>query len=90
MHVPKLVDPTDGFSVNALLDDPSGALWVGASAGLYRFWPDGMVDRSTKAEGLPQTYVQGLLRDSRNRIWVATRGGLCRLSTIEEPGGRHG
>ena len=84
MHVPESLRPGDDFSVNALLDDPSGALWVGASAGLFRFWPDGPVYHSTKVEGLPQSYVQSLLRDSRDRIWVATRGGLCRLSPFNE------
>ncbi len=86
MHVPKLVDSTDGFSVQALLDDPSGALWVGASSGLYRVWPDGRTERSTTAQGLPQSVVQSLLRDSRNRIWVATRGGLCLLMPLEGGG----
>ena len=83
MHIPESVHRGDGFSVNAVLDDPSGALWVGASAGLFQFWAEGRVHRSTKIKGLPHIYVQSLLRDSRNRIWVATRGGLCRLSPTE-------
>ena len=64
------------LSVNCLVQDRSGFLWIGTESGLYqydgsRFWPFG------EKEGLPSTFVRALALDRDGRLWVGTRDGLA-------------
>ena len=65
------------ISALAIAQDRQGYLWVGTQAGLARF--DGhrftpYTPRST--EGLPGGWINRLLTDSRDRLWIATYKGL--------------
>ena len=69
----------------------AGELWVGTAQGIYR------LDVSAKAPhltgrflhspedstSLPHSWVTTLYRDSRNRLWAGTYGGLARLDSSE-------
>lgn len=69
-------------SVEALLQDRDGYLWIGTGAGLVRY--DGFrfrVYRRTPgaADDLGSNLVLSLLEDSSGAIWVGASGGLYRL-----------
>src|SRR5271170_8038544 len=70
------VDGLGNLSVNCLLQDRSGFLWIGTESGLYqydgsRFW------RVGPKEGLPSGFVRSLSSDRDGRLWVGTRDGLA-------------
>jgi len=70
------VDGLGNLSVNCLLQDRSGFLWIGTESGLYqydgsRFWQFG------PKEGLPSGFVRALTLDRDGRLWVGTRDGLA-------------
>ena len=70
------VDGLGNLSVNCLLQDRSGFLWIGTESGLYqydgsRFWQFG------EKEGLPSEFVRALSLDRDGRLWVGTRDGLA-------------
>ena len=70
------VDGLGNLSVNCLLQDRSGFLWIGTESGLYqydgsRFWQFGQKD------GLPSGFVRALTLDQDGRLWVGTRDGLA-------------
>ena len=64
------------LSVNALVQDRAGFLWIGTENGLYhydgsRFW------QFSEKEGLPNSFVRALTLDRDGRLWVGTRDGLA-------------
>ncbi len=64
------------LSVDCLLQDRTGFIWVGTESGLFRY--DG--SRFTefgRAEGLPGLWVKALNEDSSGRLWVGTTDGLA-------------
>lgn len=64
------------LSVDCLLQDRTGFIWVGTENGLFRY--DG--SRFTefgRADGLPGLWVKALNEDSSGRLWVGTTDGLA-------------
>ncbi|HUA19543.1 MAG TPA: two-component regulator propeller domain-containing protein [Bryobacteraceae bacterium] len=64
------------LSINCLLQDRTGFLWIGTESGLYRydgsrFWQFGA------AEGLPNGFIRALTLDRDGRLWVGTRDGVA-------------
>jgi diguanylate cyclase (GGDEF)-like protein len=67
------------LAVSALLEDDSGALWIGTiNSGLYRINGDGIRHLDTD-DGLPNNRVVSLYQDREHSLWVGTNGGLFRL-----------
>ena len=74
-----LADPT----INVLLKDKKGFLWIGTDNGLNRY--DGTeiktyLHNDADAHSLPNDHITGLLEDEKGFIWVGTTGGLARLN----------
>jgi signal transduction histidine kinase/CheY-like chemotaxis protein/HPt (histidine-containing phosphotransfer) domain-containing protein len=69
--------------VHYLLEDRSGALWVGTAGGLNRMviGADGKVrfKRYTVRDGLADEGVAAMLEDARGNLWVSTNSGISRL-----------
>jgi ligand-binding sensor domain-containing protein/signal transduction histidine kinase len=59
-----------------LLEDRSGALWIGSSGGLWRRTPDGRLARRPVRPGNPGTLVMALMEDPEGRIWVGHEDGV--------------
>ncbi|MCB1056104.1 MAG: hypothetical protein KDD11_11440 [Acidobacteria bacterium] len=66
-------------SVTAIVQDPTGYLWLGTQEGVVRF--DGsqftVFDRGTTPE-LGHNFVSALAVDPSGALWIGTRGGLTR------------
>ncbi|MDX1530663.1 MAG: two-component regulator propeller domain-containing protein, partial [Rhodothermales bacterium] len=66
-------------NVLTLLRGQDGTLWVGTSRGLERRDADGRWRRYGRADGLPNTFINGLLEAPAGYVWAATNRGLSRL-----------
>lgn len=63
-----------GNEVRAVLEDPSGDIWIGAHGGLVR-WNEGIRQVLRRSDGLAHDFVRCLHLDSRGALWVGTYGG---------------
>jgi PAS domain S-box-containing protein len=67
-------------TVNALLEDTDGALWIGTDQGLALRDPgSGALRVFGLADGLPDARIVGLHRDADGRVWALTKRGLVRI-----------
>ena len=64
------------MTVECLLQDRTGFLWVGTQDGLFQFDGRRFV-RYGREEGLPSTRINVLHETADGRLWVGTRGGLA-------------
>lgn len=76
-----------GGSVISLLQDRSGLVWLGTTAGLARY--DGQAvktfkSRPEQADTLSHSLVEALLEDEQGVLWIGTRGGLDRMPLVTE------
>jgi diguanylate cyclase (GGDEF)-like protein len=70
------VDPLPDASVTAVLQDHTGAVWVGSASGLVLRFPDGRPGRRIELPGLSDgssAAVDALYEDARGQIWIGTR-----------------
>jgi signal transduction histidine kinase/streptogramin lyase len=69
----------DGISAAHQASSTSdGAVWVGATDGLYRI-ADGLRRRYSETDGLPSSRVTGLASGPQTQLWVATDRGIARI-----------
>ncbi|WP_375560110.1 two-component regulator propeller domain-containing protein [Bernardetia sp. OM2101] len=79
----KSLDIENGLSqntVNALLEDKDGFLWIGTDDGLNRY--DGqsiVVYKHIRSDttSIPDNQIQSLYQDKQERIWIGTVAGLA-------------
>lgn len=72
-------DELPADEVSALLEDRSGAVWVGTVGhGVFRASPRG-IEALGIEQGLPSAHVNTLLEDDRGNVWIGTHGGLSQL-----------
>ncbi|EOR94681.1 sensory box histidine kinase/response regulator [Arcticibacter svalbardensis MN12-7] len=75
-------------SINAIVQDKQGFLWMGTQAGLLRY--DGYEVKEFKSNlknlnSLSNDYINGLTLDKKGNLWIATLGGgLNKYNTITE------
>ncbi len=66
---------TADANVSALIEDASGAIWIGtAGAGIIRVCGE-RIERLTVDDGFPSGPVLALFQDEERSIWVGTAGG---------------
>lgn len=66
-------------SVNSILFDSKGALWIGTKSGLNRFVRhelNNYIYDEDKKYSLPDNFIQFIAEDSHQKIWVSTGKGL--------------
>ena len=64
----------------SMAEDPGKGLWFGTDGiGLGHLGFDGRMNFLTDKNGLPNTFIQALLRDRDSSLWIGTRFGLCHL-----------
>jgi signal transduction histidine kinase/ligand-binding sensor domain-containing protein len=65
--------------VSRLLEDQSGALWIGGvSSGLTQM-REGNFSTFTTKDGLPENSITALAEDDDGRLWIGTTAGLCSM-----------
>ena len=69
----------DPQSINDMVEDSAGNVWIGSSAGIFVCGPGGIVQSFSTKNGLPGDWAQDLLFDSNGRLWAALRGGLAMI-----------
>ena len=70
----------DDLWIQDLYEDAQLNLWIATDgAGLIRL-RDGNAERYKLAQGLPSEDVRSVVADSQGVVWVATAGGLARLT----------
>lgn len=67
-----------GACVYDLMQDSSGAVWVGTNIGLFKSEGEEL-KLYTTADGLSNDYVFGILEDEFRSLWISTGNGLCSL-----------
>ena len=75
-------DHLSNNSVNALVQDRAGHLWIGTSRGLNRFNGSAYkpyLHMQKDSLGLFDDYVSALMYDSGERLWVGTSSGIALL-----------
>jgi diguanylate cyclase (GGDEF)-like protein len=76
-----VIDRSRGLESNAAvsgIEDREGSYWLGfGGAGIFRWTGRDSWSGWTQNEGLPDNVVWSILRDSRQRLWVATNNGVA-------------
>jgi ligand-binding sensor domain-containing protein/signal transduction histidine kinase len=71
-----LIPEVNGEEVWGLNGDRQGVIWIGSRRGLWR-WYRGALARLGEAEGLSDDFVDSILVDAEQNLWVGTHlGGL--------------
>jgi signal transduction histidine kinase/DNA-binding response OmpR family regulator/ligand-binding sensor domain-containing protein len=68
-----------GIQVAHIVEDRSGGLWVGTSAGLYRIENGTVVKNYTTADGLPNNRVFAVMETKDRSLWLGTSSGFARF-----------
>jgi len=76
-----VIDRSRGLESNAVvsgIEDREGSYWLGfGGAGIFRWTGRDSWSGWTQAEGLPDNVVWSILRDTHQRLWVATNNGVA-------------
>src|SRR5271165_4545619 len=67
------------LSVQVVLQDRAGFLWVGTQNGLFRYDGNRFVAFG-KVDGLPDAHIESLHESLDGTLWVGTRFGLAKRS----------
>jgi signal transduction histidine kinase/CheY-like chemotaxis protein/streptogramin lyase len=85
----RVIDRPQGLitsSVNAVLEDREGSIWIGLwGAGLARWVGRDEWEGWTRTEGLSSDHVWSITRGSHGNLWVATDRGVDQMQ--KTPGG---
>jgi signal transduction histidine kinase/ligand-binding sensor domain-containing protein len=75
-------DGSASVTVNAMVDDGKGGVWVATDMGLAHVSASGKLERLRNMPGvrssLPSDRVSALLRDRSGQLWIGTSAGLVR------------
>ncbi len=68
-----------GFWIRCMIENRDHNIWIGTRGnGAFRFH-NGILDRFSTKEGLPDDLVRQIFEDKNGSLWFATAGGLARL-----------
>ena len=66
--------------VKSIYPSPDGIIWLATGNGLNALDPkEEVFTRYNEKDGLPNSYVYGVLQDNSGSIWVSTNGGLSKF-----------
>lgn len=69
-------------SVTAIVEDREGSLWFGMNGGGLHRLRNGVVETWGREEGLPSSYIYGLLDGGDGSLWLGTEQGAARLAPL--------
>ncbi len=64
----------NSIAVNAIEEDFSGNIWIATNDGLIK-WDGSSFSTLNVANGLPNRKITSVMRDSKRKLWIGTRGG---------------
>jgi signal transduction histidine kinase/ligand-binding sensor domain-containing protein len=72
-----------------ICETPDGTMWTGTYGdGIYFYnlqtGAKGHFTFEANGQGLPTNLINGIFLDSKNQLWFATEGGLCRYDTASK------
>ena len=70
--------------VLAVNEDARGNIWAATSTGLSKLLPDDKFHNFYSKDGLANSYLYSLLKDSVNNFWISTNGGLIRFDPLKK------
>lgn len=72
----------ENTTVNALVEDQYGSIWMGTMRGLFRYNPEkNKLDSLTEKHGLPNNIIRSICFDTEGNLWGGTyRKGFFMLS----------
>jgi signal transduction histidine kinase/ligand-binding sensor domain-containing protein len=73
-----LRDGLNALEISALLEDRTGALWIGTVGGGLSRYAGGKMQTFGASDGLSDEAVTTLLEDAAGEIWIGTTAGLYR------------
>ncbi|HEX8700290.1 MAG TPA: two-component regulator propeller domain-containing protein [Myxococcaceae bacterium] len=73
--------PVQG-EVLAIHEDPNGALWIGTTAGLFR-WKEGHASSFSVKEGLFNNRIFQIVPDEHGFLWMSCNKGVFRVALAE-------
>ncbi len=80
-HDPENVNSISNNYVFCIHNSGNGTIWLGTAAGLNAFnVSNSSVTSYTRAEGLPNDNVYGILEDKTGALWLSTNKGLIKLN----------
>jgi len=79
-------DSLTNDNVSAFWEDKSGILWVGTwGGGLNKFdRQKGTFTHYLERDGLPSTYIYGILGDEEGNLWMSTNKGISKFDPMSE------
>ncbi|MEO1259067.1 MAG: ATP-binding protein [Bacteroidota bacterium] len=68
------------------VENEDGTFWLGTSGGgLLKWSPDeGVIERYTRADGLPNNTIYAVYPDDHGNLWLPTDYGICAFNPITE------
>lgn len=69
----------EGNLISHLAVDAQNNLWIAGSLGILKRSPNGGIQRFTRKDGLPDSFVRTLWFDGDGNLWAGTNSGLARL-----------
>jgi signal transduction histidine kinase len=77
---PRNVNSLSYPRVTDFLIESDSCIWIGTPDGLNRFNPiTGTFIRYYEKDGLPDSFIEGLISDNLGILWVTTNNGVCRF-----------
>ncbi len=79
---PVITNDISNQKIKAFAEDAQGHIWIGTFRGLNKFNVHEYHQYfcTDDSLGLPDNQIQDILRDSKNRLWIATVNGVCRYT----------
>jgi PAS domain S-box-containing protein len=85
-HIPKDKYSLSNNSIKVINEDSEGKIWIGTLGGglnLYEYETNRFIP-FTKALGLPNNVVYGILEDKNKSLWVSTNRGLAKFNLLDK------
>lgn len=69
-------------TILALNEDRNGVIWVATSSGLSKLYPNNTFVSFYEKDGLPNTYLYSILKDSIGNFWMSSNNGIIRFNPL--------
>lgn len=80
-HDPSSPNSLGNDYIKAIFEDGQGNLWIGTTDGLNKLDPETEAfTRYYEKDGLPSSFIYGILGDDRGNLWLSTNGGLSKFN----------